>query len=182
MSAAADIAGLQVVSIVHDQSQTRSGARERIRLALREMVARELAIDIERVAIRSVAGQAPLLAVDGAVSAAGVSLAHDGWISVGAYHAHGPIGVDVMQVQHTADWYSVAHDYLGPDVLGQLVATREAERPVAFAQAWTEREATLKCLGLALSEWTALPDSCTVKSITVPPGYVGMVAVGMERG
>lgn len=175
------ISGVEVVGILHDQLQTRAGAREQIRLALRELVAGVLNVDIERLGIASVAGQAPRLMVDGAPAAAGMSLAHDGWISIAAYNAHGPVGVDVMQVQHTADWYNVANDYLGPHALGALVATREAERPAAFAQAWTMREARLKFLGLALSEWTELPDTCSVKAIAVPLGYVGMVAVSSER-
>jgi 4'-phosphopantetheinyl transferase len=177
MKSMTDIAGLHVVCIVHEQSQTRAGARERIRLALRELVAGQLRLDLEQIAIQSAPGHAPLLLVAGEPSPAGISLAHDGWISIAAYHEHGPVGVDVMQVQHTADWYDVARDYLGPDVLGMLVATREAERPAAFAQAWTAREASLKCLGKALSEWSELPGSCNVHAVAVPSGHVGMVAI-----
>ena len=178
MSGGTGIAGLHVVSILHEQSQTRSGARAQIRLALREMVAGALKLDVARVAIEAVAGSAPRLLVDGAPFPAGISLAHDGWISVAACYEHGAVGVDVMQVQATADWYNVARDYLGPQALDVLVCARESGRALAFAQAWTAREAHLKCLGLALSEWTALPNVARVEEIAVPAGYVAMVALG----
>jgi 4'-phosphopantetheinyl transferase len=177
MSGGTGIAGLHVVSILHEQSQTRSGAREQIRQALREMVAGVLKLDVARVAIDAVPGSAPRLLVDGAPVAAGISLAHDGWISVAAWYEHGAVGVDVMQVQATADWYNVARDYLGPQALDALVCTRESGRALAFAQAWTAREAHLKCLGLALAEWTALPAVARTEEITVPAGYVAMVAL-----
>jgi 4'-phosphopantetheinyl transferase len=177
MRFAANIAGVAVVGMLHGQTQSRAGAREQIRLALREMVADALSVDLGRIDIASVAGQRPVLTLDGMAGTAGISLAHDGWISIAAYNALGPVGVDVMQVQYTADWYNVAQDYLGPDVLGTLVATREAERPEAFALAWTAREATLKLHGLALSEWTELKAECALHAIAVPPGYVGKVAV-----
>jgi 4'-phosphopantetheinyl transferase len=177
MTAAADIAGLQVVSIVHDQSQTRSGARERIRLALRDMVAATLNLGAERVAVASAPGTVPRLLVDGQPSTAGISFGHDGWISIAAYYAHGTVGVDVMQVRATADWHDVARDYLGPEALTKLVRTPDAQRAHAFAQAWTAHEAHLKCLGLALSEWTALPAVDQIAETAVPAGYVGTVAL-----
>jgi 4'-phosphopantetheinyl transferase len=177
MKFVANIAGVSIVGMLHGPAQSRAGAREQIRLALREMVADIVNVDVVRVDIAAVAGQAPVLTLDGVAGTAGISLAHDGWISIAAYNPAGPVGVDVMQVQYTADWYNVAQDYLGPEVLGVLVATREAERPEAFALAWTSREATLKLRGLALSEWTELGGECAVHAIAVPPGYVGKVAV-----
>ena len=178
MSGGTGIAGLHVVSILHEQSQTRSGARAQIRLALREMVAGALKVDLARVAIDAIPGSAPRLLVDGALFPAGISLAHDGWISVAAWYEHGAVGVDVMQVQATADWYNVARDYLGPQALDVLVCARESGRALAFAQAWTAREAHLKCLGMALAEWTALPAVARIEDVAVPAGYVAMVALG----
>lgn len=177
MSGVSAIAGLHVVSLLHDQAQTRSGARTQIRLALQELVARTLAIDAERITLDSVAGSAPRLLVDGAPSAGGVSIAHDGWISIVAWYAHGTVGVDVMQVQDTADWHDVARDYLGAQALETLTRTPDAGRALAFAQQWTAHEAHLKCLGLPLAEWTALPAVDCIEAAAVPPGYVAMVAL-----
>jgi 4'-phosphopantetheinyl transferase len=168
---------VQFVSIWHDPGVPRAEARTRIRLALRAMVAAALGFATERIALHCVPGSAPRLLVDGVPSAAGVSFAHDGQISVAAYHAHGPVGVDLMQVQETPDWFDVARDYLGPQAAASLAATPAAERGRAFAQAWTRREACLKCLGLALSEWTELPDVCRIQDFAVAPGYVGMIAL-----
>lgn len=171
------IAGLQVVHLQHGQAQTRIGARAEIRLALRQMVAAARQLDVERIAIEAAAGSAPRLLVDGRPDAAGISLAHDGWISIAAYYVHGPVGIDVMQVQATHDWYNVARDYLGPRALDLLARSSDAERAQAFAQAWSGHEAHLKCLGLGLSEWSELPAIARLQQVAVPPGYVAMVAL-----
>ena len=177
MKIATGIAGLQVIGLLHEPAETRVGARGRIRLALRELVASTLQIDVARVAIESLPGHAPVLLVDGAPVPAGISLAHDGWISVAAYHAQGAVGIDVMQVQVTSDWYDVARDYLGPAALALLAATSDELRATAFARAWTAREASLKCWGRGLIEWSEPSDRCRLATISVAQGYVATVAV-----
>jgi 4'-phosphopantetheinyl transferase len=167
---------VQFVHIVHDQGVPRAEARARIRQALCGMVAAELGLDAARITLRCVPGSAPRLLVDGVPSVAGISIAHDGRLSVAAYHPRGPVGVDVMQVQETADWFDVARDYLGPQTAALLTATPPDERALAFAQAWARREACLKCVGLALSEWTELADVFRFQEIAVAPGYVCMAA------
>lgn len=165
------------VSILHEQDVTRAEAREHIRLALREMVARELRLEVERVTLRCMPGNAPRLLLDGMPMQGGVSIAHDGRLSLAAYYADGPLGIDVMRVQDTPDWYEVTRDYLGPQVAATLSTIPAAGRALAFAQAWTRREACLKCLGLPLSEWTELPGMFRVQGLDVEPGYVGKAAV-----
>ncbi|MES2018363.1 MAG: 4'-phosphopantetheinyl transferase superfamily protein [Pseudomonadota bacterium] len=169
--------GLQVVHLLHAQAQTRAGARAAIRLALRTRMAATLGLEIERVEIASVPGSAAQLLVDGLPGAGGMSLAHDGWLSIGACYAHGAVGIDVMQVQDTDDWHAVARDYLGPRVLALLEHTPQSERARAFAQAWTAREAQLKCLGWGLAEWCELPAVGRVQQVTAAPGYVATVCI-----
>lgn len=173
---------VQCVRVLHERDVPRKHARARIRLALREMVADALGLDVERVTVGSVAGSTPRLLLDGEPCTAGISIAHDGRLSVAAFHAHGPVGVDVMQVQETPDWLDVARDYLGPQALATLMATPPDERARAFAQAWTRREASLKCLGLALSEWTELAEDFRFQALAVEAGYVVMAAVRIEPG
>lgn len=171
---------VQCVQVLHERDVPRAQARARIRLALREMAANALGLDVQRVTVGSVAGSAPRLLLDGEPCAAGISLAHDGRVSVAAFHAHGAVGVDVMQVKETADWFDVARDYLGPQALATLMATPPDERALAFALAWTRREAALKCLGLALSEWTELAADFRFHPLAVGAGYVVMAAVRIE--
>lgn len=168
---------VQLVSLVHAPGTQRAQARARIRTALRELAAQQLQLGIERIALQCAPGAAPRLLVDGAASIASVSLAHDGLLSVAAFHAHGPVGIDVMQVQHTDDWQRVARDYLGPRVLAMLGAAAPPERALRFAGAWTEREACLKCLGLGLAEWAELPGQFHTQALNLPAGYAGTVAV-----
>lgn len=171
---------LQFVRVWHEQGVPRAEARVRIRQVLCDMVAADLGFDAARITLHCVPGNAPRLLVDGVPSTAGISIAHDGRLSVAAYHPCGPVGIDVMQVQETADWFGVARDYLGTETAALLTATPPAERPHAFAQAWTRREACLKCVGLALSEWITLPDVFRFQEIAVAPGYVCMSALSIE--
>jgi hypothetical protein len=58
-----------------------------------------------------------------------------------------------MSVQPIAEAEAVARHYLG---LNALVSIRQSCQPAqAFALAWTELEARLKCLKLELTEWNA---------------------------
>jgi 4'-phosphopantetheinyl transferase len=174
--------GVQLASIVHPWGTTRIQARERARMALRELVASTWQLELARITLACTPGSAPRLLLDGAPTQAGVSLAHEGLLSLAAFHADGAVGVDVMRVQLTDDWHSVARDYLGPAVAAMLDATPPAARAQAFARAWTAREACLKCLGLGLSEWTALPDRFDTEDLDAAPGYVGTLAVRQRPG
>jgi phosphopantetheinyl transferase len=54
------------------------------------------------------------------------------------------------------------------------------QRAAAFAQEWTCFEAGLKCLGIALTEWTPLLEqslaSCCVRALELPENYRGAMA------
>lgn len=172
---------LQVVAVVHAPATSRALARERIRLALRQVAAAALDLAADRLTLHSTPGSAPRLLLDGKPCGAGVSISHTDGAAFAAFHAHGAIGIDVMPVQDIADWREVARDYLGPDALALLAATPAPRRPLALAQAWTRREAQLKCLGLALGEWTAQPDHCRYLALELPAGYAGALAILGER-
>jgi len=83
-------------------------------------------------------------------------------------------------VTDVPDWKAVARDYLGPDCATALGRVPVAARPEAFARAWSEREARLKCLGMPLAEWDATEPSrlaaCACRTIALSAGYVGTVA------
>lgn len=152
----------------------RAEARQRIRLAIREAAAQWLGTDIDDVSVDSQPGQAPRLLLAG--RAAWLSISHDDGISLAAIHLHGPVGVDVMRVVDIPDWYEVARDYLGPQVAAQLRACPDEQRALALAQAWTAREAALKCAGRELAEWDGAALDCDLQSLRVQPNLVAMLA------
>ena len=152
---------------------TAGGPRDEAREAIRKAVCEVLGGAVEVV---STPGSAPTVTVDGMASSIGLSISHDDGISVAALHRDGPVGVDVMKVQLPSDWARVAHDYLGMSVAVQLAALSVEARPLAFAQAWAEREAKFKLLGESLTEWSPLPD-CRLLALDLPPEFTGAVAL-----
>lgn len=164
--------GVLVIGIAAVLSRTE--ARQRIRLAVREAVAQWLAIDMESISVESQPGHAPRLVMPG--RAAWLSISHDDGISLAAIHLHGPVGIDVMRVIAVPDWHEVARDYLGPQVAAYLRACPDAQRPLALAQAWTAREAALKCAGLALAEWDEDALNCDLRALEMPQDFVAMLA------
>jgi 4'-phosphopantetheinyl transferase len=86
-----------------------------------------------------------------------------------------------MSIVPVPDWESVARDYLGPEAARKLAARPNGERDAAFAHAWSEHEARLKCLGLQLSEWcderAVALQACRCFALALPEGYMGYVAL-----
>ncbi|MGK5065680.1 4'-phosphopantetheinyl transferase family protein [Janthinobacterium sp. LB3P112] len=152
----------------------RAEARLRIRAAVREAAAQWLQLDIEAISVESTPGAPPRLLLAG--RAAGLSFSHDEGLSLAAVHLHGPVGIDVMRVQDIPDWANLARDYLGPQAADELAARPAAQRPLALAQAWTAREAALKCAGLQLMEWNEMSLNCNVQQIALQDGFVAMLA------
>ena len=165
-----------VISIGHADGATREQARARIRAAVREALAQSLGIGIDRITLASTPGSAPRLLIDGAPSAFGLSISHAGALSLAAMNPAGAVGLDLMEVQHVADWARVAHDYLGMAAACRLAATAAPDRALAFAQAWAEREARLKLHGEPLAEWTPLPDG-RLLALAVPLGFAAAIAL-----
>lgn len=164
--------GVLVIGIVPPPS--RMEARTRLRRAVREAAAQWLKVDIESIAVESTPGDPPRLLLAG--RAAGLSLTHDEGISLAAIHLHGAVGVDVMRVQDVPDWANLARDYLGPQVAGELAACPDVQRPLRLAQAWTAREAALKCAGLPLMEWDGVALNCHLQAVETPQNFVAMLA------
>jgi len=173
--------GLIVIGIAAPPGERREVARERVRLAVRQAAAQLSGLAPEQIELTSQPGQAPRLRLSsaGATSTAGLSISHEDGLSLAAIHLHGAVGIDLMRVQDVPDWQTVARDYLGDAVAGALAQLPPEERALAFAQAWTAREAGLKCEGLPLAEWTAL--SCATRwrrlELALPAGLCGSLAV-----
>jgi 4'-phosphopantetheinyl transferase len=162
----------------------RPAARHAIRAALRDALAEWSGLSPERIDLRAEPGHAPyaLLAhADGRVQRVSLAISHDGELSVAALWPDGAVGIDVMRIADVPDWEAVARDYLGPAAADALSARPDAQRPAAFAYAWSDHEARLKCLGLGLVEWD--PElaerltGCDARSLILPDGYAGHVAL-----
>ena len=110
----------------------------------------------------------------------GLSISHEAGLSVAALRRNGPVGVDIMRIAPAFDWQALARDYLGPQAVRRIASQPESEKPMAFAREWTRLEAGLKCLGLALQEWSpALAErleSCQLMALDLPSGLCGAVA------
>ncbi|MGK5010586.1 4'-phosphopantetheinyl transferase family protein [Janthinobacterium sp. MDB2-8] len=152
----------------------RTEARQRIRAAMRAAAAQWLNLAIDAITLESMPGQPPRLLLAG--RAAGLSFSHDEGLSLAAISLHGAVGIDVMRVQEIPDWANLARDYLGPQVAQELAACPAALRPAALAQAWTAREAALKCTGLQLMEWDRAALNCHLQAVETPQNFVAMLA------
>ncbi|WP_353405592.1 4'-phosphopantetheinyl transferase family protein, partial [Duganella hordei] len=163
-----------------DPALIRSAQRANIRRAAREVLAALTGEPASCFGIQSQPGGPLNVIVGGHDSTIGCSFSHEDGYSLAAIHLHGAIGVDMMRVQDIPDWEAVARDYLGPTVTAALQATPAAERPLAFALAWTRREAELKCRGSQLAEWPASGGTGAVTAIPLimkPAGLAGHVAI-----
>lgn len=124
------------------------------------------------------------ITVQGAPMPVALSLSHAPGLSVAAIRLRGRVGVDIMPLDAgpdgMPDWACVSQSYLGPHAYRQLAKLAPDQRAAAFAQRWADWEAGLKCLGLALTEWTPALQSrlnlCRVTSLVLPQGYCGSLA------
>jgi 4'-phosphopantetheinyl transferase len=157
----------------------RACARRTIRAALLDALAAASGLPAARIRLCGAPGEAPYAFLD--ERRISLSISHDGDLSVAALRLDGgAVGIDVMRVTDIPDWQAVAHDYLGPACAAALARVPAPARAAAFARAWSEREARLKCRGLPLGEWragdAALALACPCLSLGLPDGYVGSLA------
>lgn len=168
--------GLFAILIDTSAAPQRDAARRQIRLAAREALAAVLGMPAADITIASAPGMPPHILLAGAESRIGVSFSHDDGYALAAVNLHGPIGADIMRVQDIPDWQTVARDYLGPAFAAALKAT--TNRPLAFTQAWTQREAALKCHAQQLSEWQADLPGTTISLILPDLNLAGHIHIG----
>lgn len=159
----------------------RDPARQAVRQLLREALGRRFGCPPDAVPLRSAPGRAPR--VEGRPEI-GLSISHEPGLSLAAIGWTGPVGVDLLALPAEPPWQdeipALARDYLGPADAARLFALPAGERPRAFAAAWSAHEACLKCLGMALAEWSparaeALA-TCATRTLALPAGYVGSLA------
>ena len=165
--------GVLVIGVEGDGDRPR--ARVRIREAIHDAL---LALTGAAVTLHGDSGEAPwAVQVEG--QRIGLSISHEGALSIAAIHLHGPIGVDMLHTALRADALAVTLDYLGPDAAQALTGASPHQRPAVFAAAWTDHEARLKCLGIELGEWDANARlaQCRVLALDLPEGLTGTLAL-----
>lgn len=170
-----------LVAVPTPHTSLRGQARELVRTALREALGSLLGCAPEAVPLDTRPGQAPALAPS--APPLHLSISHEAGLSLAAIRIGGPVGIDLMALDAAAlpDLEALAHDYLGPHTAAALHATAASRRQTAFARAWTAHEACLKCLGLALQEWSpavaTLIGRCRLVELDLPAHYIGTAAL-----
>ena len=142
---------LHVLVVAHPRSADLAAGREAARQRMRELLLRHAGPEIA----------APFLAAARAArGACRASISHEQSHSLLAWCEHGCIGIDIVSPQRLADMApptlaATAALYLGPKASAVISPTTEASQARRlFADAWARHEARLKCLGLALDEWS----------------------------
>ena len=175
---------MAVIRIATPATENRQIARSMVRCALREILAVLLGQPAASIVLTSPPGGA--IYADSSVCQLSLSISHSPGVSIAAIcQGAATIGIDVMQIEAITlgnpEWMRLAGDYLGPRVAAKLQNAPPATFPSVFAQAWTDFEAALKCLGLGLTEWS--PElsgrltSCRVLALDLPADYCGSVAI-----
>jgi 4'-phosphopantetheinyl transferase len=142
---------LHVLVVTHPRSVDlaigREAARRRVRALLLRHAGPEIAASL-------------VAAARAAPGACRASISHDSSRSVLAWCEHGCIGIDIVGAHRLVDsavpaLAIAAALYLGPDTAAVISSTTDAAQArTLFADAWARHEASLKCLGLALDEWS----------------------------
>jgi 4'-phosphopantetheinyl transferase len=179
--------GISVIGIQGDAD--RDHARQAVREAILAALGQLSGLPPERIVLHAEPGEAPWAQLDapGGKQRAWLAISHDGELSVAAISLQGAVGIDVQRVEDAdafPDWEPVARDYLGPEVVAALAPLPAPERALAFARAWSGREARLKYLGRELVEWSADGDAalcaCHCLPLCLPEGYVGALALPLS--
>lgn len=176
-----------VLAIHTPQQDDRTVARQATRDALRTVLGQYWQQAAPSIRFTEQPGQ-PISVTSGA-EPVWLSVSHAPGLSVAAVHRHRPVGIDVAHGTFASealpDWEALARDYLGPSAHQQLASTPSAERATAFAVAWSQLEAGIKCHGWGLTEWTpalaAALAQCRYTPLALPvqwsDAYVATLAV-----
>lgn len=142
---------LHVLAVVHPLSTDLAAGREAARERARALLLRHAGPEVAASAVAS-ARAAP--------GACRASISHESSHSLLAWCGHGCIGIDIVDVGRLADsappaLAATAALYLGSDAAEVIASAADASQAIRlFADAWSRHEASLKCLGLALDEWS----------------------------
>lgn len=108
------------------------------------------------------------------------SLSHEDGLSVIAFSLLQVPGVDIVKADPDFNWPDIAHLYLGERKTRKILELPAAQRLHQFALAWSMLEAKLKCLGMPLTEFSAIENqqmkthaSLRYYHLNLPHNYAG---------
>ncbi len=171
---------LIVIAVRTLPTSSRPQARKLIRLAITQVLARQLACPEAEIKLISQSGQAlkllhPTLNI-------GLSISHESGLSLAAINMNGRVGVDLIDVKsipNAHEMNTLALEYLGTQSAENLAFLPSELQKLAFAEAWTEFEARLKFQEKSLSEWTASNalqvSTFASQTLKMPENYIGTV-------
>lgn len=108
----------------------------------------------------------------------GMSLAYAGNRALVAVARGWQVGVDLLADHHLSDWPVVAAVFFRQ--ASAIAALPTSMQSLAYATAWAELEAELKCLGLPLQEGWISPDDPSVWRLT-PQISQGVAALVLRK-
>lgn len=157
--------------------QSRQAARQELRTVLRRMLAAWGNLSTDQLQLQETP-RGPVWFGQFGGHALDISLSYaegEGWIGL---LRDGFIGLDAMQGQLIPEAEDVSRHYLGGNA---SEAIRQSTDPaMAFARAWTELEARIKCLKQELNECSATQairtNKCAVQSMVFPNRLIVTVA------
>lgn len=180
--------------LVQGLSHDREQARLQARAALRSALAQELVCPEAALQVSNQRNEAPQLWLHGKrLAQPFCSISHASGLALLAWHDGGPVGVDIQAVNDGASRHElieVAQIFLVPKTTKALDGiAQDALFFKAFASAWAEQEARLKCKGLGLLEWSEVLQTqlADVRCAAFTPmagyaGYAGAVAWRAHSG
>ena len=171
---------LIVIAVRTLPTTLRSQARKLIRMAITQVLADQLSCPYAKIKLTSQSGQS--VKVSQPLQNIGLSISHEPGLSLAAINMNGKVGVDLIDVKsipNDNEIYKLALEYLGTQVAEYLSPLPSELQKHAFAKAWAEFEARLKCQGESLDEWTASSalqlNTLTFQPLELPESYIGAV-------
>lgn len=163
---------------------TRDHARIQIRQFVTEMIAVALNLTERNIYINSEKGMAPYVMIsEGAQQRiVHLSISYEDQFVWAVICSINRVGIDVVKITEAFEWKDTAILYLGKATT-QDISVKPAEQQFEFfLKAWASHEARLKCLGLALQEWSEELEQqlssvrCELGYVSWDPTYIAAVA------
>ena len=177
--------GVPQLRLLQGLSHDRESARVQARAALRSCLAQELDCPEAALHISNQRNEAPQLWLHGErLAQLFCSISHAPGLALLAWQDGGTVGVDIQAVNEgisRLELRAVAQIFLASNTLQALDGiAQDALFFKAFASAWAEQEARLKCAGVGLVEWSVELETslaclhCT--PVALADGYAAAVA------
>ncbi|MBX9869834.1 MAG: hypothetical protein K2X63_08560 [Burkholderiaceae bacterium] len=172
---------------VIDQFADRTIIRQKVHEILLKVLSTHFRCAVGQIHIKRTAGSALQCVVrtgDDRLVMPWISISYANDLALMAISLDQSIGLDVLKADSnflSQSWQDVAHLYLPPVIAQEIAQLRQADGVLLFAQEWLKLEASFKCAGLALCEYSpALHhhlSNCSYFRLVLPKPYLGVLAL-----